>query len=257
MSNFSWFQMSVMSFVVSVAITASAMTELEFFGYKISKIEKETNKEKDEEISNQITSENIAKYISDSTLGGNGVRNVYKSFQSAAFVLRLFQSIHLTQNEHESFYQLLNEIESRINLFKTISNTSKLIVVEGLNGSGKTTLVKDLTIKSSKYKHVELSSIVLNVSEVFQSHDSCYLNAYNYILNYFLMNEILKDIDLHSGTTNYENNPDYYFIDSFYHSTLVTTIMSQIDDVDSKDMSNSVFDWPIDLPVPNMVSVDF
>lgn len=74
-----------------------------------------------------------------------GIRNLYRSFEEAASILREYRS-YLTTNDVsiddvDGFYKALNETHSFI-INNNVDNIYKprVIVIEGLDGCGKTSL---------------------------------------------------------------------------------------------------------------------
>lgn len=195
--------------------------------------------------------------ITDITTDTLRVAHIYKSFHSALLVLKLHTHLYMSNQSAEvksavaSYLSILRRTEHNLSSFKRLSPNIKLIAVEGLQKSGKTTLVHTL-VSRLRHRYRTLPSPVEldNTEGYFNTTPDPVRHAYSYLRNYIAMNQIFED---------YLTNPQddrYYFIDTFYHHTLTSTIMSQVElPDDNVAVPPSAYSWPLDLPIPNMVSV--
>lgn len=195
--------------------------------------------------------------ITDITSDTMHIAYVYKSFHSALFVLKLHTHLYMPDSLSESqktsinnYLALLERVETNITSIHKLTNKIKLIAIEGLKRSGKSSLIKLLVTKlPSRYRYLPIPSEVEETEEYFMSSAEPVARAFAVIRNYIAVYQIYEDNELNP----LENR--HYFIESFYHSTITSTIMSQVDNPeDSAIVPPAAYEWPIDLPIPHIVS---
>lgn len=175
----------------------------------------------------------------------HGVSHLYKSFQSCFIIIRVYLNLFLTpeQQKHSTVIEFLDyivEIERNGLIISKYQDKLRVIVIEGLSKSGKSLLIQKLIKKSSKYRTVSLPDEYLNMivflNDIFSSRGNSNARtvqgvisslepvqyAFQCLQNYILTDQIVQDYSVHMK----ENI--HYFLDTFYHSTCVTTIMSQV-----------------------------
>lgn len=202
----------------------------------------------------------LQKDIQEIMRHGHGIPGLFKSMQSASLSFQLlitnsslFQvSVNETNdlNEFISAIHRLERLGTRIHLLAQYQ--TKIIVLEGLSGSGKTLLINNLLRKSSKYRSIAFPTYIASLNRLIDdsnSSKSCLRYAYQCLRNYLMIDLILTDIQ----SAPEENL--HYFIDSFYHRVLVECILSHVDNPTYPSLQSSVFDWPMDLAIPNMVRI--
>jgi thymidylate kinase len=200
--------------------------------------------------------ESYAETLTGITADSMGVAHLYKSLQAASITLKLYVRLlpdtYLSEQEKialQDFLKLLLRVEQNLSSTHRMISKVKTIVIEGLKRSGKTKLINTIVPKlPSRYRAVVVPKEFEDVEELFAAAPESIAKAFACLRNYIIMNQIYED---------YEANPlddRHYFIDGFYHSTCVSTIMSQADAPDDQTLVSSVaYEWPLDLPIPNMV----
>lgn len=168
---------------------------------------------------------------------------VFRTLDAAALVLRIARQFdpRLQAPGLDAYYAQLGVIERA--RMKDFAGT-KMVVVEGLSGSGKSTLIHGLTSLSSTYPvgSVEHSPLLLSVQGIFASMPEPVLKAFEFSTNYFTAYAIAS------------SEHKVALVERFYHAICAHTVcdvMSTGEDL--TQFHPSVFDWPADLPVPDLV----
>ena len=79
--------------------------------------------------------------------------------------------------------------------------------------------------------------------EIFQLLPQSVQRAYHHVINYIIAYHII-----HSNKT-------MFLIENYYHYVCAHNITDRTNSLDSiYGLPNSVFDWPYDLPLPELVS---
>ena len=176
----------------------------------------------------------------------------FKTLDSAALILRLARSIEprLQDSSLDDFYNKLTEVErAGMTRWKDFNGT-QVVVIEGLAGSGKTVLIKGLlqtalpSSSSSKVDAVPFSEdqAVLNAKNIFSSMPEPVLKAFEYASNYSTALAIQRC------------GHKVAVVERFHHAVSAHSVCDQAAvGEDLTSLPSSVFDWPVDLPVPDLV----
>lgn len=204
---------------------------------------------------------NAALY--DALSQNNGV---FRTLDSAALVLKLARSLEpkLQIPSLDPFFAKLVIIEQAGMMRWNDFSGTKVVVVEGLAGSGKSTLIQGLLsccAPSSSSKSARISSSssstpssfdaaifsedpeVLNAKNAFSSMPDTILKAFEFASNYFTAYSIQQC------------DHKVAIIERFYHAICAHTICGTgiASATDLPLLHASSFDWPTDLPIPDLV----
>jgi len=204
------------------------------------------NRDRDNDINIKSTLDTVVDCINTSY----GIKYMYKSFESAALVLRLYRKLNSNKFDEVNdkisrFYDLIDTIERKPKY--TIDLSNRLISIEGLQGCGKTTLINKLLSRSSQYRTIYQPQEVFDVEELFNDACDSVVHAFAVMKNYILIDAIKQEVS---------DNPSdsyYYLLDTFYHHTCISTIMSQVSNSQDPIIAPAAFDWPTDIPIPKLV----
>ena len=175
----------------------------------------------------------------------------YTCLESAALVLRIAKLMDYRlqgDGDVDIFFRQLEALERR--KLKCISFNSKFVIaIEGLPNSGKTKLAKSFERSFERVKILSQDSIefVNAVRDIFQSLPDPILQAFNFVVNYFIAAKIVDDNEY----------PDtLYLIEKYHLNFLVRNLIAAIPDEGTLAnlSSSSYFEWILDLPVPYAVS---
>lgn len=176
----------------------------------------------------------------------NNVRCGFKSLDTAALTLRMCRSLRVDERMDENvkidlFFQELKALQQNLSSL-TISPDTKVLVIEGLSGCGKTTICNELIKIPGVSAFGALPPFIHDVYDIFYSMPEPIARAFEYTINYFTVREISS------------KKPKIAVVDSFYHTTCSYPIISQFCTLEEIDnLPVSAFDWPLDLPKPNLV----
>ena len=123
-------------------------------------------------------------------------------------------------------------------------------MIEGLQSSGKTTLINRLKVITRGTAITSLSDNLVEIRYIFSSLDvpESVLSALDHTFNYFMAHRIVKHCI---------NQPIGHLVilEQYYHAICARTVCSNLPtDTDFKALDSSAFEWPIDLPIPHLVS---
>lgn len=180
----------------------------------------------------------LAAALSEATALG-----VRRTLDSSALVVRLARSLcaELQAPSLDAYYAQLGVIERT--RMKDFADT-KMVVIEGLSGAGKSTLVHGLTSLSSTHPvgTVEHSPVLLGAQSVFASMPESILKAFEFSSIYFTAHAIAS------------SDHKVALVERFYHAICAHTVCDvMLNGEDLAQFHPSVFDWPVDLPVPDLV----
>ena len=171
----------------------------------------------------------------------------YRTLETAILILRLarIKDSRLQNNKKaDNFFNLLSKIAQYD--FSKLSFTGKTVVaVEGLEGSGKSTVIHNIAKYTPDLEVISAKTIpiVADMYEIFQLLPQSVQRAYQHVINYIIAYHII-----HSNNT-------MFLIENYYHYVCAQNITDRTDSLDSiYELPNSVFDWPYDLPLPELVS---
>lgn len=177
---------------------------------------------------------------------------VFKTLDAAALVLRLARNLdaRLQAPALDAFYAKLCLVErAGMARWKDFGGT-KVVAVEGLSGSGKTTLIQGLTSAASTSRSVgtfEHSAELLAAQAVFAILPEPILKAFEFSTNYFMAFAIQQ------------SGHKVALVERFYHAICAHAVCDGMPaggpngEGDFSKIHTSVFDWPVDLPVPDLV----
>ena len=171
----------------------------------------------------------------------------FRVLETALLVLKMARSqdSRLQNSACEKFFQLLDEIS--FSGMSSQSFTGKTVVtVEGLEGSGKSSLIADIVRGCSGILWITDASngVVNDVREIFNTMPDPILKAFEFTVNYVLAYEIIK------------SEYTVFIVESFHHAVCARNICEKVlTEAGIDELPNSVFDWPFDLPVPELVSL--
>jgi hypothetical protein len=188
-----------------------------------------------------------------------------KSLATAMLTLRITQTMvdaepstpQSLKDKISTLIKMIEEVEIK-QLQQNSFESKHVIVLEGLPATGKSTLAQRLSQQRPSLcyldpKQTEIHAIMQNV--LYGDHygdgrmlaDQCvYLPSLcHFLLNYYLAMQII-------------DNPAINFILEEYHHAFLTQQLSGKVDIDQvSQLAKNVFLWPIDLPMPELVSVVF
>lgn len=169
----------------------------------------------------------------------------FRVLETALLVLRMARSMdsRLQNAPCAAFFQLLDEI-SQSGMSSQSFAGKTVITVEGLEGSGKSSLIADIVRGCSDILWITDNSngVVNDVREVFNAMPDPILKAFEFATNYVLAYEIVK------------SEYTVFIIESFHHAVCARNICEKIlSEAGVDELPNTVFDWPFDLPVPELV----
>lgn len=192
-----------------------------------------------------------------------GIAGLQTNFHSAATILRHWHKsnyIRVKVNEVEGplnrFFALLLEVENH--LVTKRANRPFIVLVEGLDGSGKSTLVKSLadqeySINGSSCAAHSVRTPPVSASAVRHVFDTCdslvtraFYAASNYILQYEM--RLISDKDPMA----------LFFVDRWHASTCAYSVgwVTQSGGATTvNELESSIFAWPSDLDVPDLMIV--
>jgi hypothetical protein len=174
----------------------------------------------------------------------------FRSLDSACLVLRIARQrdSRLQNNERvEDFFKQLEELEQYD--FATKSFAGKTVVaVEGLKGSGKSTVMRNIGRHCPGLQSVSVATIphLSAVRDILHSLPEPISQAFDYVVRYIVANEIIKS----EATT--------FFVEDYYHSLCANIVCDKVKtDAQFAALPSSVFEWPLDLPLPELVRDNF
>eukprot|EP00178_Gracilaria_changii_P025361 TRINITY_DN78159_c0_g1_i1.p1 TRINITY_DN78159_c0_g1~~TRINITY_DN78159_c0_g1_i1.p1 ORF type:complete len:738 (-),score=80.57 TRINITY_DN78159_c0_g1_i1:459-2672(-) len=192
-----------------------------------------------------------------------GVKGLFTSFPAAVTILhqskklnQLDKRLEKQEGSLDAFFDLLNVVGC--NLFKKPANLPFIVLVEGLDGTGKTTLVNSLAeqtyeIEGQKFKGHAVGTPTASVAPIRDIFDKCggiVSRAFYMVSNYILQYEMRVESDRDPSAI--------FFVDRWYSSTCAYSVgwkntsggPESVDELDA-----SLFHWPKDLDVPNLMIV--
>lgn len=176
-------------------------------------------------------------------------RPVFKSFETAAYVLRLAREqkgARLQEEDAKHFYDLLDKLEKSTFLRDGFEDT-RVLVVEGLSGAGKTTLLHNLESKGDvealDLPIMRYPAEVLAAEKVFEEMPWVIKSAFGfaklYIMAWVISNSAMNVV----------------MVENYYHSVFAHCLVSHGYTTDElrADLNGSLFEWPLDLPQPTLI----
>jgi len=185
----------------------------------------------------------------------NGIGLVFKTLDSAALVMRLARALdsQLQSPALDAFYAKLAVVE-RSGMKGWQDFGTKVLVIEGLAGSGKTTLIQSLLSSSSTSASAANSSSAAAAAATFTEEPEV-LAAKRAFCHSGLPEPVVKAFEFASNYfTAYSIRHSQHkvaIVERFYHAISAHTLCDH--DLDSADVPQSAFDWPVDLPLPDLV----
>eukprot|EP01038_Epipyxis_sp_PR26KG_P007002 gene7002-9567_t len=173
----------------------------------------------------------------------------FRCFETALLILRIAQSLEPKLNNNipavSNFYDLLSAVESFGLNTASFVGKKQVVVIEGLKGSGKTTVMNGIVnatplinLYTSAYK-----DCLDFVSGIFEDMQTPFAQAFVFALNYITAYEILQDDRSHT-----------IVVEKYHHSFCVNNICNRmVSEEEIKGLNSSVFEWPFDLPIPDLV----
>lgn len=171
----------------------------------------------------------------------------FRVLETALLVLKMARSMdsRLQNPTCDSFFQLLDEIVMSGMSSQSFAGKT-VITVEGLEGSGKSSLIADIIRGCSDILWItdNTNGVVNDVREIFNTMPDPILKAFEFTVNYVLAYEIVK------------SECTVFIIESFHHAVCARNICEKVlSEAGIDELPTTVFDWPFDLPVPELVSV--
>ena len=201
----------------------------------------------------------------------HGVPAFPKTLETCVMVLRIARNTDpLLANSPrlDAFFEYLAEVERNTwRLSRGGFQDVKVLCVEGLSGSGKSTLAHDLAGLSTtslgvRFVVATLPTEVADVQQVFRNSSAAAAAALDFALNYCIAYRVVKEAEAYASSSSFSSSSSssstreqiVVVVDEFYHaacSRAVTTRAAA--DSDLRALPASAFEWPIDLPIPNLV----
>ena len=185
----------------------------------------------------------------DELLDAAMYRPVFKSFETAAFVLRLAKEQkggRLQEEDAKHFYDLLEKVEKSTFMRDGFEDT-RVLVVEGLAGSGKTTLLQNLESKGD-VEALDLPIMrhpneVLAVESIFEEMPWVIKSAFSFAKLYIMAWVIAN------------SSMNVVMVENYYHSVFAHCLVlnGYTTEEMRSDLNSSLFDWPMDLPQPTLI----
>ena len=191
--------------------------------------------------------ESLTVALHDVFRQNSGIGLVYRTLDSAALVLRLARSLEpqLQTPALDAFYAKLALVERAGMKGWQDFNGTKVLVIEGLAGSGKTTLIQGLLNSNTTTADADAATFaeepeVLQAKHAFGRMPEPVVKAFEYASNYFTALAIRQ------------SGHEVAVVERFYHAICAHTLCDESPDgLDA--MPTSAFDWPVDLPLPDLV----
>lgn len=183
-----------------------------------------------------------------------GAKCMYKSLDAAVAVLLLARGMDNrladTTEASGSFYERLTDLQHFFFLYNKNKTTSwyafqnkQVIVLEGFDKSGKTTLQNGLTSRFNNTISCSLRDISQDMEQIFSKMPEAVSCAFDFVRCYFLARQIIEAED---GCT--------IFVEQFYHYSCARTACLKSGS-DPRNLNETAFCWPNDLPQPNLVRI--
>jgi hypothetical protein len=170
----------------------------------------------------------------------------YKTFETAVLILKTARILdsRLQNNEDiDAYFDMLQEISKQgINAQSFTGKT--VIAVEGLEACGKSLLISSLVQGCSDVTMIASNTIpvIKAVTEQFLSLPAPIERAFATTVNYFIAYEILK------------SRNRVFIIENYHHALCAKNVAEEVVlEVDIHALNEAVFEWPFDLPVPELV----
>jgi hypothetical protein len=193
---------------------------------------------------NQSDKQNLIQAVSQTAIG---YEFSYKSLDTAILVLRLARCIEPSlQNgeEIQTFFELLNVLERKGISAKSFEN-KRVIVLEGLSCSGKSLLIEKLKSLRNDVVYISYTKTIekyRDINIIFDTLPMPFLKAFEFVVNYILVNEVM------------DSEKEVFIIEKFHHHYCVQNICERVvNEVEVAHLNNNVFEWPLDLPLPELV----
>ena len=204
-----------------------------------------------------------------------------KTLEVASLILKISRAadVNLQKNTRlEEFFNILNEVQRYcFSTARSGFNDIKVLCIEGLSGSGKSSLIQSLVnSKFNGLKFVNANTAVLSgfldICELFGNNNQIINTALEFVLNYCIAYQIAKSIkqtgytestvdgvgdDSNRGVTSKDGKKisTIVLIENFFHAFCAKHVCSSTTtNVDLQSLPASVFEWPIDLPIPHLVT---
>jgi predicted AAA+ superfamily ATPase len=167
---------------------------------------------------------------------------MFKTFEIVSFIIKMAISENklLSNKPMLLFLEKLKSLEKRVS--RLTFEGKKVIIFEGLHGCGKSTLIKAMSPISDAANIISFPSFLIDVCDQFTSHSELFSRIFDFVSLYFIADEVQ------------EAKEEIVFVERFYHAVCSHTICSgPIKENEISGLPDITFDWPIDLPKPNMV----
>jgi hypothetical protein len=170
----------------------------------------------------------------------------YRTFESAFLVLTLTRKQDARLQDNPSIQAFYEHLEKAMHFdFSARSYAGKTVVtVEGLEGSGKSTMLGHIAMHCQNVQIISPRSIptVGPVLSTFMTLPEPICRAFLCAVNYIIAYEIV-----HSPYSA-------FLVENYHHAVCaraVATAVSSTEDISA--LVGSVFEWPFDLPQPELV----
>jgi thymidylate kinase len=196
----------------------------------------------------------------------HGVPAYPKTLETCMMVLRIARNTDpLLANSPrlDAFFEYLAEVERNTwRLSRGGFQDVKVLCVEGLPGSGKSTLAHDLAESAStsslgvRFVVATLPAEVTDVRQMFRNSSAAAAAALDFALNYCIAYGVVKGAEAHTSSSSSSSSREQIVVvvDEFYHAACARAVTSRAPaDSDLRALPASAFEWPIDLPIPNLV----
>lgn len=209
--------------------------------------------------------------------------NSFKTFDAALLVVKLLRTTNSevfmstnpdTQKIIEEYFNqidFLPKMKLHPQLF--MEKNKHVICIEGLSGVGKSTIIQRFLQHHEiqfpgKYFKISIlndkNSVHNAIWDIFQKLPFVYQLLFQFLENYRLIYEIIE----------IKNEYDVFIVENYFHSFLVNSILhnsneelnvesnykkyfeiNAVEEIETKLNHLCLFDWPLDLPMPELVSV--
>jgi hypothetical protein len=176
---------------------------------------------------------------------------IWKTFEGVIIILSAAKDLlceFITSQQVQKFSDILTTLQHK-QFTRSYCQTNlipKVIVLEGLPQNGVSTLVNQLT-NTSQVKHCpKLDDCFLELIKKRNQFPLSLRNAFDLFCDYYRYS-LAEDLSLRESC--------FVVLDRFYHSTCVQQLRPlQNKEIKLDEIPSHVYQWPLDLPSPLLVS---